>query len=169
DGSDNDGNGYVDDLVGWNTIQGNNNPQTVSGGQTHGTHVAGIIGASTDNGVGVAGTAANVLIMPIRFYDHGQSPWTALKVAESYIYAGNNGARIINTSYTMDRGTFNFVDDPVYREGLQYFYDLGGLHVNSAGNQAEQNPNRAKLDQTLYVVNTDRNDRKAGDSNWGWG
>ena len=159
---DDGGNGYVDDVVGWATDNNTNNPHPI-GGSTHGTHCAGIVAARTDNGVGVAGTAGDVTIMPIRWTGGGS--WTSTVIAASYAYAANNGARIISTSYTVDQ----FVNDPIFRSGLEYMYDLGVLHINSAGNQGQANRDRLRLDTTLYVANTDRNDRKNSSSNWGWG
>lgn len=166
-GQDKDGNGYVDDLVGWNTINGNNNPNPTIPifQQYHGTHVAGIAAARTNNGVGVAGVAGGATIMPIRFFDYGMGDWTSAVIAESFAYATDNGARIVNTSYTWD----DMVDDPTMRAGLQYMYDGGVLHINSAGNNMRANPPRQAVDTTLFVANTDANDHKAASSNWGWG
>lgn len=65
DGVDNDGNGFTDDLRGWDFIDGDNNP-THDGGDNHGSHVAGIAAARTNNSLGVAGTAGGSTIMPLR-------------------------------------------------------------------------------------------------------
>src|SRR5262249_54496669 len=62
-GSDDDNNGLVDDWHGWNFVARNNNPMDDNG---HGTHVAGIIGAVGDNGVGVAGVDWHVSLMPVK-------------------------------------------------------------------------------------------------------
>src|SRR5204863_6783378 len=64
DGVSNDGDKYVDDLIGWNFIGNNNNPLDDNG---HGSHVAGIIGAMGNNGVGVAGLNWNVQLMALKF------------------------------------------------------------------------------------------------------
>ena len=56
--------------------------------------------------------------------------WTSAMIAETYAYAVDNGAQIISTSYDVD----SRVGDPVFVAGLQYLYDQGGLHFNSAGN-----------------------------------
>ncbi len=166
-GQDKDGNGYVDDIVGWNTINDNNNPNPTTPilQQYHGTHVAGIAAARTNNGVGVAGVAGGATIMPIRFFDYGTDDWTSAVIAESFAYATDNGARIVNTSYTWD----DMVNDPTMLAGLQYMYDGGVLHINSAGNNMRADPPREQVDTTLFVANTDANDRKAASSNWGWG
>lgn len=66
DGIDNEGDGYVDDVHGWNFANNNNDVQDRYG---HGTHIAGIIGAEGNNGVGVAGINWNVSLMPLKFLD----------------------------------------------------------------------------------------------------
>src|SRR5439155_9921873 len=64
DGISNDGDKYVDDLVGWNFYDNNNKPTDLA---NHGTHVAGIVGAMGNNGVGVAGVAWKVQLMAVKF------------------------------------------------------------------------------------------------------
>lgn len=162
-GTDTTGDGYVDDLVGWSTIDHTNDPQETRG-YVHGTHVAGIAAASINDGVGGAGVAGGATIMPIRFYDYAHD-WTSTVIAESFAFATDHGARIVNTSYTWD----DMVDDPILLAGLQYMYDGGVLHINSAGNSNLANPPRQNVDTTLFVVNTDMNDRKDLLSNYGWG
>lgn len=66
DGIDDDGDGYVDDCYGIDTVNGDSDPMDDNG---HGTHVAGIIGADGDNGVGVSGVAWHVKILPCKFLD----------------------------------------------------------------------------------------------------
>jgi subtilisin family serine protease len=161
DGTDGDGNGYVDDLTGWDFSSGDNNPSE-GAGASHGTHVAGILAAHTDNGVGVAGTAGGVTIMPLRFF--GSGTWTSAQVYQAYAYAADNGARILSTSYNVD----GFVGDPTFEAALNYMYAKGVLHFNSAGNNAQSNPPRAQYDQTLYVVATNAQDQKASYSNYGY-
>lgn len=163
DGLDNDGNGYIDDLNGWDFSSGNNDPNPNSSGDTHGTHVSGIAAGRTNNGIGVAGTAGGSTIMPLQFY--GVGAWTAAKINETFTYAANNGAHIVNTSYNID----GWVGDPVFTAGLQYLHDSGVLHFNSAGNNSQLNPARQAFDQTLLVVSTDANDLKSSFSNYGTG
>jgi subtilisin family serine protease len=93
-GRDDDGNGYVDDLIGWNFLENDNNPWDVSG---HGTVVSGILAANTNNGVGIAGVAPGVQIMPLKamnFAGHGRSS----HIAAAIFYAVRHGARVINLS-----------------------------------------------------------------------
>lgn len=125
-GRDDDGNGYVDDLIGWDFVRGSNNPFDQSG---HGTHVAGLIAACTGNGVGIAGLAPGVTLMPLKVASFaGQARASA--VAEAIDYAREHGADIINLSLGGDTVT----DDE--RLAIAAAVDAGALVVVSAGNDA---------------------------------
>ena len=166
-GKDDDGNGYIDDVNGWNFNSTNNNPNP-AGGNDHGTHCAGISAATTDNAKGGAGTAGGATIMPLRFYGP-DAGWTSAIIAKTYAYAANNGARIITTSYNIDR----FVTDPTFNAAIQYGYDKGVLHFNSAGNNNQDNPPRTKLHQLINVCSTTASatvkDTRSTFSNYGRG
>jgi subtilisin family serine protease len=161
-GIDDEGNGYIDDVNGWDFIHDNNNPNP-DGGDDHGTHCAGIAAAGTNNGVGVAGTGGGATIMPIQWYDGGG--WTSEIIANSFAYAVDNGASIVSTSYNID----GWVGDPTVIAGFQYLYDQGGMHFNSAGNGNTLNPPRQVFHQTFLVANTDSGDVRNGSSNYGTG
>ncbi|MCU0527759.1 MAG: S8 family serine peptidase [Elainella sp. Prado103] len=92
-GIDDDSNGFVDDLRGWNFMDNNNQPIDDQG---HGTHVAGTI-AAENNGVGVTGVAYDAQIMPVKVLDRfGQG--NTLSIAAGIRYAAANGADVINLS-----------------------------------------------------------------------
>jgi subtilisin family serine protease len=94
-GYDDDENGYIDDIRGWDFINIDNAPLDDN---MHGTHVAGIAGAVGNNGIGIAGAAWNVKLMPIKvFQSTGQG--SSITIAEGVEYASNNGATIINMSF----------------------------------------------------------------------
>lgn len=164
-GLDDDGNGFIDDVNGWDFSSNDNNPRPQAGAvsTTHGTHVAGIVAARTNNALGVAGTAGQATIMPVRFY--GSGSWTSTVIFNSYKYAADNGAKIINTSYNVD----GFVNDPTFLAAVNYVYDRGVLHFNSAGNNGQLNPPRQAFDQLLFVANTTSTDVRSSTSNYGWG
>ncbi|NOT04175.1 MAG: S8 family serine peptidase [Anaerolineales bacterium] len=92
---DDDNNGYVDDWQGWNMVAGNNN---IGDDQGHGTHLAGIIGAQANNGIGIAGIAPNARILPIKVLDNNGYGTHAM-VAEGIVYAVDMGARVINLGF----------------------------------------------------------------------
>jgi subtilisin family serine protease len=94
-GVDDDGNGFVDDVRGWDFVQNDATPLDFNG---HGTHVAGTIGAEGNNGIGVTGVNWDVSIMPVRAADtFGRLPNS--KVVQAIDYACDNGARVVNGSF----------------------------------------------------------------------
>ncbi len=97
DGIDNDNNGYVDDLIGWDFVNNDNNPYDdhFAG---HGTHVAGIIGARGNNGKGIAGVAWEVQLMPLKFLDESGKGYTSGAIA-ALQYAADMGAQLSNNSW----------------------------------------------------------------------
>ena len=164
DGIDNDGNGFVDDTNGFDFVFDNGDPNPNDNGDDHGTHCAGIAGAGTDNGIGVSGTAGGATLMPLQFFSSGE-PWTAVNIADSFIYGADNGARIITTSYNIN----GWVGDPVVTAAFDYIYDAGVLHFNSAGNGNQLNPARQAFTQTLLVASTTDTDARSSFSNFGTG
>lgn len=94
-GVDDDGNGYVDDRWGWDVIRWDGTPQDDHG---HGTHVAGIVGAVGNNGVGVAGVLWRCRLLPVKVLNSSGNG-TYAGVAEGVYYAAKNGARILNMSF----------------------------------------------------------------------
>lgn len=123
-GMDDDGNGYMDDLQGWNMVSGNKNINDDNG---HGTHLAGIIAASVNNAVGIAGVAPNARILPVKVLD-GTGYGDYARVAEGIIYATNMGARIINLGFA-GLGSSQMLQDAV-----DYAISHGVLIVAAAGN-----------------------------------
>jgi subtilisin-like proprotein convertase family protein len=162
-GRDDDGNGFIDDIHGWDFV--NNRPTVTpdSPADTHGTQVAGLIAGRIDNGLGIAGVAGRTSIMPLKVIGNG--PTTSLTLARAVGYAVQNGARIINNSLNIDP----FVNDPVFKAAVTFAYNSGLLWVNSAGNLNLANPARQAFDEILFVAATDRNDVKTPYSNYGTG
>ena len=166
-GIDDDGNGYVDDVHGYDFGNSDNDPSPAydpAYGLTdsHGTQVAEVLAASADDGVGIAGVAAGVKIMPVRFRGAGVTV-TSADIAQAVAYAANNGAKIINLSYSFDP----YMNDPAFYAAVDLAYAKGVLWVNSAGNNNVANPPRTTVDKILFVDNVDNTDSKAADSNYG--
>lgn len=127
-GIDDDGNGYIDDVRGWNFFDHNNNPMDLNG---HGTHVAGTIAAS-NNGVGVTGVAYNARIMALRALGaDGSGDVNA--IASAVRYAVNNGAKVINLSLGGAAST-------VLRDAVEYATKQGAFVVMAAGNSGGSSP-----------------------------
>ena len=118
-----DENGYIDDIRGWDFINIDNAPLDDN---MHGTHVAGIAGAVGNNGIGIAGAAWNVKLMPIKvFQSTGQGNST--NIAAGVEYANSNGATIINMSFG------SYAESSTLRLALENAYSTT-LLVAAAGN-----------------------------------
>jgi len=95
EGYDDDGNGYVDDIRGWDFHHNTNTPLDDN---MHGTHVAGIVGAVGGNGIGVTGAVWNVKLMPIKVFQ-ASGIGDLATIAKGIDYAVNNGATVLNMSF----------------------------------------------------------------------
>ncbi len=93
-GEDNDNDGYVDNFYGWDLGENDNYPQYNA--SAHGVHVAGIAGASTDNGTGMAGVGFKSRLLPIKISD---ADGRLVRAYEGIIYAADQGAKVINCSW----------------------------------------------------------------------
>ena len=93
-GIDDDGNGYIDDINGWDFVNDDNDPFDDHG---HGTHVAGIVGAVGDNNIGIAGISWYGRLMALKSI--GESGHGDVKAVEAIYYGTNNGVRILNNSW----------------------------------------------------------------------
>ena len=123
-GVDDDGNGSVDDLHGYDFVDNDGTPQDTNG---HGTHVAGIVGARGGNGIGGAGVAWQARLMAIRVLD-GQARGTTAAVAAGLRYAVDNGARIVNLSLAGPTST------PDLEAAVDYARAHGVVIVVAVGN-----------------------------------
>jgi subtilisin family serine protease len=127
-GVDDDGNGYVDDLNGWDFRGNDANPSPGSNLiGSHGTHVAGIVAAQRDNGIGIAGVCGSCQIMALRFdLSLGQE-------IDAIEYAVANGADVINMSFASP------VWSPAERSAIEAAGQDGMLTVAAAGNSSLDN------------------------------
>lgn len=160
-GVDDDRNGYVDDIRGWDFANNDNNPMDDNG---HGTHVAGTIGAVGNNGVGVVGVAWQTSIMALKFLDANGSG--SLSSAISAInYARVNGAKVINASW--GGGGFS----SALQSAITQFVSSGGIFVAAAGNESSNNVTTpsfpANYTGVISVGASTRTDTLASFSNFG--
>lgn len=129
DGIDNDNNGYVDDVNGWNFI---NNTRNFADDNDHGTHVAGIVLGATQDIFKTTLDPAKIRLMPLKFLDANGSGSTSSAIAAIY-YAVNNGAKIINNSW--GGGSYS----RALHDALNYAYSHQVLVVSAAGNSSKNN------------------------------
>ncbi len=164
-GIDDDNNGYIDDTKGWDFNEADNDPSSDSSNGAHGTHVAGIISAGFDDGVGVTGISPNVKVMPLKFY--GERRWTSAMIYETYTYAADNGAKVLTVSYNID----GFANDEVFARALDYVDTKGVILFNSAGNGNAHQSARTKFSKVLLVASTKTKegseDQRSSFSNYG--
>ena len=184
-GDDTDGNGYVDDVYGhafsyftygpiknvYKYLPGHIKKYT--GYTNHGTQVAGIIGAVGDNNHGIAGVTWKVKIMDLPifelyYWDQGIIPIELVneRIAEAVLYAVDNGADVINMSFSTGDKPSSDVQDAIY-----YAHSKGVILVVAAGND-DLNLNDTPIypvcyDGVIGVAATDLNDKKAKFSNYG--
>ncbi len=148
-GIDDDSNGYVDDVHGWDFVEDDATPEPSNGGSfdedgvAHGTVVAGLIGAVGNNGEGVAGVAWNVQLMSLRILDDLGSGDSG-RAREAILYAVANGADVINLSFT------GFDADTLLQDDIRDAYSAGVSVVAAVGNNSDGGLN---LDETpVYPV-----------------
>ena len=98
-GVDDDRNGYIDDVNGWDFIGNDNSVYDSSSEDFHGTHVAGTIAATGDNGIGVVGVAPRVRIMPVKALGGAEGTGSSSAAAAAVRYAYANGATVVNMSW----------------------------------------------------------------------
>lgn len=171
-GIDDDNNGYVDDVYGIDTLnrnsdgQANGNPMA---SHAHGTHVAGTIGATQNNNVGIAGISSAAEIMAIRTVPD-RSDETDIDIVESFLYAAKHGAKLINCSFgkKVNEGG-SIVNETITHIGKTY----GILTVAAAGNDSSNNDIKPKYpasfdsDYLLVIASTTSRGRMSYFSNYG--
>jgi subtilisin family serine protease len=134
DGVDNDGNGYLDDRFGWDFLDDDNdaNPALATGADSHGTAVAGVAAAATDNGIGVAGACQGCRILSVRI-GSGSAFAISSALAEAILYAGSF-ARILNNSWRTPPAAV--ITDALAEVAAEGSGGLGTPVVGGTGNSA---------------------------------
>ncbi len=167
-GVDDDANGFIDDIYGWDCGSNDNDPRPepyIEGGLDvgfHGTHCGGIASAATNNGAGVAGTGWSCKLMGLKLTG-GAEPFSVASVTQAFNYAIDNGAGVISMSFGGNFSDFGFmqalVDDA---------FAAGVVCVAAAGNNntsAVMYP--AGLDHVISVGATNSSNQRASFSTYG--
>lgn len=174
-GVDDDNNGFVDDYMGWDFTDRTGFPFDTTGGDyldwdndpmdenlySHGTAVAGIIGAETNNLTGIAGVAPKIKILNLRSFDpqgYGEED----DVSAAILYSVLMGAKVINMSF----GDYSY--SHVLRDVVRYAYSKNVVLVGSSGNSNSPNPHYPSgYSEVISVGNSTEEDFVAGSSNYG--
>ena len=164
-GIDDDGNGFVDDVYGWNFVRNNND---LSDNHGHGTHIAGIVGAVGGNGKGISGVSPEVSLMILKYYDpKGFGEDNLKNTIKAIHYAIDNGAHIINYS----GGGLEFSAEE--KAAIEKARKRGILFIAAAGNERSNSdikkyyPADYNLDNIVSVTAIDDKTRVLPSSNYG--
>jgi hypothetical protein len=156
-GIDDDNNGYIDDIHGWNFAK--DEPDGFNISNTHGTKVAGIIGATGEHNSSVMGMNPGVEIMPLQIFG---GDMVVLKAREAVKYAIANGADVINNSW-LSYGPYSPLEDVI-----QDAYDAGVIVVGGVGNDNwDYIGYPARYDTVIGVTATSEKDELASNANYG--
>ncbi|MGF1633658.1 MAG: S8 family serine peptidase [Phycisphaerae bacterium] len=168
-GIDDDGNGRIDDVYGWDFLSGDNNPDDVNG---HGTHVAGTVAMTGNNGIGGVGVAPGAKVMALRaggndFFDRFLS---TAAIVSSINYVNGQADRGVNvkvTNHSYGGGSF----DSVVFNAMRGLRDRGIVAAAASGNDGDTNvtnyPANYNLNNIISVGWSDHRDQIAPDSNRG--
>ncbi|MEX2185151.1 MAG: S8 family peptidase [Pirellulales bacterium] len=168
-GIDDDGNGFVDDVHGYDFYNEDGDPMDDN---SHGTHVAGTVGATGDNGQGVVGVAWNVKLMALKFMGASGSGYTsdavrAVNYATMMRSTYGVNVRVLNNSW--GSGSYSYS----LESAISASNTAGILFVAAAGNDGTDNdttphyPSNFSPANVISVASTDRNDTRSSFSNWG--
>ncbi|MFK7981409.1 MAG: S8 family serine peptidase, partial [Saprospiraceae bacterium] len=160
---DDDGNGYVDDFIGWDFVNNDNDPYDDN---FHGTHAAGVIGAKGNNGIGIAGITWDVQMAALKFLDVDMLGTTANAIAAiNYAVAAN--MHISNNSWGGN------AYDPALYAAIQQAANQNHLFIAAAGNNGENAdqlpiyPAAYNLPNIISVASTNHQDSLSSFSNYG--
>ena len=161
---DDDGNGYVDDVLGWNFYWANNNPMDGNG---HGTHCAGTVAGRGNNALGVAGVSWEAKLMPVKVLGDDGSGYN-FDIYDGIMYAVNNGAQVTSNSYG-GGGASSLI-----ATALNAAKNKGVLFIAAAGNESAALSGypayySKTYDNVISVASTDSNDALSSFSNYGDG
>lgn len=162
-GVDDDGNGYIDDVHGYDFINNDANPMDDHG---HGTHCSGTIAGAGNNGIGVAGVSWTANLAGLKIFNSGGST-TDAAILNAVDYSNAMGMKI--TSNSWGGGPYSQSLFDLIAEGR----DLGHLFIAAAGNNGSNTdsspnyPSGYNLENIISVAATDRMDGLAGFSNYG--
>ncbi len=147
---------------GWDWVDGDGDP---SDGYGHGTHVAGIVAAAGDNGLGISGVAPDAKVLPLRVLD--DTGWgTSSDIAAAFAYAGDHGVRIVNASLG-GRHSQAVEDAVAAHPGTLYVVAAGNSSANDDDSSQASYPCALPEANLICVGASDESDQPADFSNYG--
>lgn len=164
-GIDDDGNGYIDDIHGWDVSDNDNVPSFYNNIYLdHGTSTAGLVSATTNNNIGVSSIGFNLKIIAIKGAPDNHTQNSIPQAYDGILYAASVNADIISCSW--GGHFFSNTNDNI----VKYAESKGCLVVASAGNHNRTDPHYpSDYSKVISVAASDINDKKASFSNYGHG
>lgn len=167
-GLDDDRNGYVDDLHGWDFAYNDSNPSDLNG---HGTHVAGIIGARGNNGIGLSGIKWRARLVPLKILDDQGTGYTSSAI-QALQYAAGSGIRVSNNSWSSSGYSQSLYDaiDAMKKSDHLFVASAGNGGTDGVGDNNDVTPiypASFNLDNLISVAAITSSDARSGFSNFG--
>lgn len=168
-GIDDDGNGFIDDVIGYDFVDQDfanfgdySNPDPIPDDQgEHGTLVAGVIGATRNNKIGIAGIAFNSKILTAKAFDITGNAESD-DIARAIVYAVLNGAKVLNFSFGEQR------ESPIVYDAIKFAYNMGCVMVASSGNNGWSNQHYpSDHPEVISVGGIDESGKRHGRANYG--
>jgi len=157
---DDDNNGYTDDFIGWNFVSNNNNPAD-DNIFSHGTEVAGLLTAASNNGVGIASVAPGCKVLVLKAFD-SQGIGYDNDVSAAILYAISRGVKVINMSFG------DYVYSYLLQDIIRFAYSKNIVMIASAGNDnSDVLHYPSAFDEVISVGASDMADNKASFSAYG--
>ncbi|MDI9340333.1 MAG: S8 family serine peptidase [Sediminibacterium sp.] len=161
-GIDDDNNGYIDDVNGWDAADNDNNPNPPTNGMDHGTHCAGIVGARSNNNTGIAAIGFNVKLIGVKCQVNTGSNTGIANGYGGIIYAAKVRARVISCSWGSAGSS------AAEQSVINYAWNKGCIIIAAAGNNGVSTTfYPAGYNNVYAVASTGTTDVKSGFSNYG--
>lgn len=166
-GVDDDGNGYIDDVNGWDVGDDDNNPNPANTNWDHGTHCAGTVGAETNNNIGVSSIGFGISIMPVKVTTNSASSSSVTNGYDGIYYAALTGADVISCSW----GGYGY--STTGQNLVNWAWNQGSIVVAAAGNDNLDMDNGgnahypSNYNNVVCVASSTSSDSKSGFSNYG--
>lgn len=166
-GIDDDGNGYIDDINGWDVGDNDNNPNPLNANWDHGTHCAGTVGAETNNNQGVSSIGFGISIMAVKVTTNSASSTAVTNGYDGIYYSALSGADVISCSW----GGYGFSNTG--QNLVNWAWNQGSIIVAAAGNDNYNMDNGgnahypSNYTNVICVASSTSSDSKSGFSNYG--